>query len=86
MPNQRIDGHALVGTRHLFRAAQSPYDPAADTEPGVLVVAPGHHVEVLAVFANWNGIDGLDMFYVRCEETGLSTHVTPADLGMPRRL
>jgi len=81
--NQRIEGHPLVGTRHTFRADQPPYDPAADSDSGVLILGNGHHVEVLSVFKNWNGVDGLDMLYVRCEETRESTHVTPADLGLP---
>lgn len=83
MPNQRIDDHPLVGTRHVYRADLPPYDAASDNEPGTLVIGNGHHVEVLAVFKGWNYVDGLDMFYVRCEETGLTTHVTPANLGLP---
>lgn len=83
MPNQRIEGHSLLGTRHVYRPDLAPYDAAADNEPGTLVICNGHHVEILAVFQNWNGVDGVDMFYVRCEETGQTTHVTPADLGLP---
>ncbi|OMB76665.1 hypothetical protein A5741_31980 [Mycolicibacterium conceptionense] len=81
--NQRIEGHSLVGTKHVYCADLPPYDAAADTEPGVIVLGHGHHVEVLAVFKNWNAVTGLDMFAVRCDETGQSTHVTPADLGLP---
>lgn len=35
------------------------------------------------MFKNWNAVTGLDMFAVHCDETGQSTHVTPADLGLP---
>lgn len=83
MPNQRIEGHPLVGTRHVYRADQPPYDATADSEPGRLILGNGHHVEVLSVFKNWNDVAGLDMLYVRCEETRESTHVPPADLGLP---
>lgn len=83
MPNQQLEHHPLVGTKHVFRADLEPYDPATDWEPGILVIGNGHHVEVLAVFKNWNDIAGLDMLFVNCQETGMSTHVTPADLGLP---
>jgi hypothetical protein len=83
VPNQRIEGHHLVGTRHTYRAEFPPHDPTTDREPGTLIIGVGHHVEILAVFANWNDVAGLDMLYVRCEETGQSTHVTPIDLGLP---
>lgn len=82
MPNQRIEGHPLIGTRHVFHADLPPYDPATDTSAGTIVIGNGHHVEILSVFKNWNDIAGLDMLYVRCEETGERTHVTPADLGL----
>lgn len=83
MSNQRIEGHPLVGTAHVYRADQPPYDPAADTTPGQLVLGNGHHVEILAVFKNWNAVEGLDMLAVHVRETGTQTHVTPADLGLP---
>lgn len=83
MPNQSIPGHPLLGTVHVFRADLPPYDPAADREPGTLVIGNGHHAEVLAVFQDWNEVAGLDMLAVRCVETGESTHVTPAELGLP---
>ncbi|KXO99053.1 Uncharacterised protein (plasmid) [Tsukamurella tyrosinosolvens] len=84
MLNTRIEGHPLVGTTHVFRADQPPYDPAADQDSdGTLLIAPGFTAEVSAVFKDWNGIPGLDMLYVHCPETGESTHITPADLGLP---
>lgn len=83
MPNRAIEGHALIGSTHIWRADQPPYDAAADDEPGTLVIAPGYRAEILAVFKDWNGVAGLDMLYVLCPETGERTHVTPADLGLP---
>lgn len=83
MPNQQIPGHSLVGTHHVYRPDLEPYDATTDREPGTLVIGNGHHVEVLAVFNNWNDVDGLDMLFVRCGETGMYTHVTPADLALP---
>lgn len=82
MPNLQIDRHPLVGTEHVYRADLPAYDPESDTEPGQLVIGNGHHVTVLAAFKNWNDVAGLDMLAVRCHETGLLTHVTPADLGL----
>lgn len=83
MPNQRIEGHPLVGTSHIYRPDLPAYDPETDTEPGTVVIANGFTVEVLAVFKNWNDVAGLDMLAVHCPETGLSTHVTPSDLSLP---
>lgn len=83
MANHRIEGHPLVGTKHAYRADLPPYDAVSDTEPGVIVIGNGHHVEIVEVFKNWNDVPGLDMLYVRCDETALCTHVTPADLGLP---
>lgn len=81
--NVPIEGHPLLGKRLTFRADLPPYDPATDTEGGTTIVAPGMTVIVRAVFRHWNGVAGLDMLYVGCEETGYSTHVVPADLGLP---
>lgn len=78
--NQRIIGHSLEGTTHIFRPDMPPYDPADDTEPGYLIVGHGMWVKVVAVFMDWNGVDGLDMLYVTCDQTGHSTHVTPREL------
>jgi|APCry1669189034_1035192.scaffolds.fasta_scaffold377957_1 hypothetical protein len=83
MPNLPIATHPLIGTEHVFRADLPPYDAQTDREPGQLVVGPGHHVNVVAVFADWNGVAGLDMLAVLCRETGLTTHLVPADLGLP---
>lgn len=83
MPNTPIEYHPLTGTEHTYKPGLPPYDPALDTEPGVLVVGPGMKVTVILAFQNWNDIPGLDMLYVRCHETGYHTHVTPGDLGLP---
>lgn len=82
MANTAIDNHPLLGTAHVFRADQTPYDPATDNEPGRLVIANGHHVTIRSVFRDWNGVEGLTMLYVRCDETREFTHVTPDDLGI----
>ena len=83
MPNVAIENHPLVGTTHTYRADAEPYDPKADTDGGTLVIANGFTCEILSVFKNWNDIADLDMLYVHCAKTGLSTHVTPTDLGLP---
>lgn len=83
MPNQAITGHPLVGTEHVYRADLPPYDPSVEPVPGTVVIAAGHYAVILAVFEDWNGVAGLDMLWVRCKETGLTTHVVPADLGLP---
>ena len=84
MPNERIEGHPLVGTTHVYRADHTPWNEIEDDgEPGVLVVGNGMTVKILEVFKNWNDIAGLDMLYVLCSETGERTHVTPTDLGLP---
>ena len=81
--NTAIPNHPLVGTRKVFRPDQQPYDPATDTEGGTLVIAPGFECEIRSVFQNWNGVSGLDMLNVYCPATSQSTHITPADLGLP---
>lgn len=78
---RRVEDHPLLGTVQTYRPDLPPYDAAADDEPGVLVVGNGMRVTVLAAFHDWNLVPGLDMLYVHCHETGLSTHVTPSDLG-----
>ena len=65
MPNLQIANHPLVGTHHVFHPDLEPYDPTADREPGTLVIGNGHHVEVLAVFSDWNDVAGQDMIFVR---------------------
>lgn len=80
--NKRIEGHPYLGREAVFQADLPPYDPTKDTEPGVLLVAPGMTVTILSAFRNWNGVAGLDILYARCHETGHSTHVTPDDLGL----
>jgi hypothetical protein len=42
-----------------------------------------HRVEILAAFKDWNNVPGLDMLAVRCHETGFTTHIVPAELGLP---
>lgn len=82
MPNQQIDNHPLVGTEHVFRPDLPAYARESDTEPGTLVIGNGHRVTVLAAFKDWNDVPGLDMLYVHCHDTGMSTHVVPSDLGL----
>jgi hypothetical protein len=86
MPNSPISDHPLKGTTHTFRPDEEPYDPDLPRKynlPGTLIVAPGMTVLIKAVFQNWNDVPGLDMFYVFCTGTGMHTHVTPDDLGLP---
>lgn len=89
MPNnQPIPGHPLVGTTHVYHPASlgfEQYDPdlPENRTGGALVVGNGMDVQIKAVFQDWNGVPWLDMFYVFCPATGVHTHVTPADLGLP---
>lgn len=78
---RRILDHPLLGTERVYRADMPPYDPAKDTEPGVLVVGNGMTMTVVAAFYDWNEVPGLDMLFARCHETGMGTHVTPDELG-----
>lgn len=82
MPNTAIADHPLIGTAHVYRADLPPYNAATDTDPGTLVIGNGHNATVQSVFHNWNAQEGLTILYVRCTETGISTHVTPEDLGI----
>lgn len=85
MPNVQIPDHPLIGTDHTYRpiaGGWEQYDPDTDTEGGVLIIGHGMKVTIKAVFRNWNGVPGLDMFYVYCPATSHHTHVTPADLMM----
>ena len=78
--NKAIENHPLIGATFVFRPDLPPYDPARDSEPGTLVVGPGHHVTVLAVFSDWNGVEGLEVYWVQVRETGLRTHLTPREI------
>jgi len=79
----RIDDHAYIGERFTYRADATPYDAVTDTEGGTLVLGNGMSVVVRSAFHTWNGAGGLDMLYVYVPATGLHTHVTPGDLGLP---
>jgi len=83
MPNLQLADHPLVGTEHIFRSDLPAYEPETDYEVGQLVIGPGHRVEILAAFKDWNNVPGLDMLAVRCHETGFTTHIVPAELGLP---
>ncbi len=83
MPNTPLANHPLLGTTHTYRADLPPYDASQDTEGGTLVLGNGHTVTVMAVFTDWNDRPGLDILGVTVSETGYTTHVTPADLGLP---
>lgn len=82
--NKPFANHPLVGTRAIYHEKLPPYDPAADTEPGTLIVANGMEVEIKAVFRYWNDVDGLDMMTVFVPATGYTTHVPPRALGYGR--
>lgn len=80
--DRRLDGHPILGAELVYRADLPPYDRKADeVAGGVLVIGNGMTVTVLAAFHTWNGVEGLDMLFVACHDTGLRTHVTPRDLG-----
>ncbi len=82
MPNTPIENHPLIDTEHVYRADHPAYDKSQDTEGGTLILGNGHSVKIMAVFADWNDVPGLDMLGVHVKETGHFTHVTPADLGL----
>ena len=74
------------GIEHACTGSEQVYLPeweknTDDWEPG-LIVAAGMRVVVLAAFRDWNGVPGLDMLYVHVADTGMRTHVIPADLGL----
>lgn len=80
--NTPIENHPMIGTTLVFGADRPPYDPTADTEPGVLICGNQMEVLVKAVFTNWNGVADLDMFYVLVPETGFHTHFSPREAGV----
>ena len=68
-----------MGKSFTYRADAEKYTgPIGDD----LIVANGMSVTVLAVFADWNEVEGLEILAVRVPETGHTTHVTPGDLGL----
>jgi hypothetical protein len=82
--NVALDSHPLIGQTFTYRPDLPPYDPEADREPGVLVIGPGMTATVLLAFHDWNGVEGLTMCYVLCNETGMHTHMSPRELGADR--
>lgn len=82
MPNTPIENHPWIGQGFTFRADENPFRTEDYDGPGTLILGAGMVVEVVSVFENWNGREGLDMLYVFVPQTGMHTHVTPADVGM----
>ena len=73
---------ALIGHTFTYRADHPPYDPAADRDPGLLIVGNGMTMEVVEAWENWNEVPDLTIVYARCHQTGEGTHVTPDELGI----
>lgn len=76
--------HPYVGRTFTYL----PGLPSQEAEPREhnLVVRAGDKVRVVAAFLNWNGVDGLDMLYVRNLSSTSDithTHITPGELGIP---
>lgn len=80
--NVPVEGHSLVGTEHTYRPGETPYVPSKNDGPGTLIIAAGMTFTILAVFHNWNGIEGLTIYYIECFNTGERTHISPREAGM----
>lgn len=76
---------------HPYVGKQFTYLPGLKTMKGEprerdLVIRAGDQVEVESVFFNWNGIERLDMLWVRNLSSTNDihyTHIEPGELGIP---
>lgn len=80
IPATDPETRALIGQTFTFRPDLPPYDPAADNDPGVLLIGHGMTATILEAFHDWNGVEGLDIYYVHCNETGQRLHMSPGEL------
>ena len=70
--------HPLTGQARRYLTTEG--DPYARPDDGAVVLAPGHAVEVLAVFRHWNGPGGPTLAAVHVPATGYRTHVPVTEL------
>ena len=78
--NVEIPNHPTIGQEFIFRPDLPPSDASKDFATGTVIAGHGHRLTVLAVFENWNGVPGLDMYYVHCHETGHNLHLSPSEI------
>lgn len=83
-PTTKPKLRALIGETFQYQPNEKPYDPALDDEPGTLIIGSGMHGTVVEVFEDWNGVDGLTILYVTCNETGMSAHFSPREFQNPK--
>lgn len=79
--HNRVANSPLKGAEFVFMPDSAPYETPENPEYNV-VVAPGMKVEIVSVWKDWKGVAGLDMLYVFVPDTGMHTHLVPADLGL----
>lgn len=76
--NAPDNAHPLTGQTRRYRTAEG--GPHARPDDAAVVLAPGHTVDVLAVFRHWNGPGGPTLAYVDVPATGYRTHVPITEL------
>jgi hypothetical protein len=78
--NVPLKHHPLKGVSLIYRPDISP-EPPEDWTPNT-VIAPGMTIEILEVFRHWNGNTGSNVCYGRCEQTGITTHLSFTEIGI----
>ena len=80
MMNTPVTDHPMIGATLTLRpdmpdATHLPVDPGT-------VARHGDSLEVREVYHDWNGVEGLTMFYVYVPATGYHTHVSEREAGL----
>lgn len=78
MPNVPIPEHPLIGATVLSRPDR---EDARDQPAREFVMRNWDELTILAVFHDWNGVEGLTVYYVDVPATGKRSHVSEAECG-----
>lgn len=80
--NRRVANHPIEGTVVPYRPFEPPYAATQDAEGGTLIIGNGMDFEIVHVYPDWNDIKGLTIFYGRCPQTEMFTHLSERELGV----
>lgn len=74
---------SLIGEKFIFRPDYPPFEGPFNASEGQLVIGNGMEATILEAFEDWNDVKDLTVLYVRCDKTGLSTHLSLREFENP---